>query len=62
MPKPLKPNQGPSVSTVALLAYTVDFSLKGAAWVLSNTSCKASRAGLGNATGGLNSSFPEEVP
>jgi hypothetical protein len=62
MPKPLKPAQGPSVSIVALFASTVDFSLKGFAFVLSNTCFKASRAGLGNPPGGLNSSFPEEVP
>ena len=62
MPSPLKPHQGPSVSTEALLAVTVDLNLKGSALVLSNTCFKASWAGLGSATGGLNSSLPEELP
>jgi len=41
MPSPLKPHQGPSVSTEALFAVTVDLNLKGFALVLSNTSFNA---------------------
>ena len=29
MPSPLNPHQGPSISTIALLASTVDLNLKG---------------------------------